>query len=215
MTGKIAKILVSYLTENKPEILVGYLKTKNKDEVIKRADELCMFAEKSGICHDIGKIACIDNPYMHIRELTNEEYDIIKGHPEEGMRILEREDGDETNLGYREIITGHHKFFDNTGGYPEKIDTEKSEYKAIIDIISVANSICAATDFISRTYAKVKSLKEVSKEIKEEAGSRYSPIIAEILDDEVLFDLINDELNNETIKAYYTAYLYAWSGGKQ
>jgi len=215
MVGKIAKILVKHLIDKNPEIFIGSLKIKDKEEAIKRTDELCNFAEKSGICHDIGKIACIENPYMQIRELTNEEYEIIKGHPEEGMKLLQRDDNNETNLVYTDVITGHHRYYDNNGGYPENIDTGNSENKLMIDIITAANSICAATDVLSRTYAKPKSLNEVCEEIKEEAGSRYSPKIAEILNDKELFDSINKELNDETINAYYTAYLYAWSGGEQ
>jgi len=214
MVSKTALLLTRFLIDMNPEIFIGCMGIKTKEEAIERAEELCKFAEKGGICHDIGKIGCIDNPYMHIRVLTEDEYKVIKGHPEEGMRLLSRSDNDPTNQGYIDIIKGHHRFWNNKGGYPDNTDNDKSEYKIMIDIITTANSICAATDNISKTYTDVKSLKEVCAEINADAGTVYSPAIAEILNDKTVFSSIDKLLTEENDRAYYAAYLYAWSGGK-
>ena len=215
LVSKVAVLLTEELLARKPACFIGCLDITTKEDVLARADELYEFAKACGLCHDVGKIAGIDNPYMHIRVLSDEEYEIIKQHPEEGVKMLIREDGDILNKGYTEVIAGHHKYYDNSKGYPENIDISESGNKMMIDIIAAANSIVSATDHISKLYTDAKSLERVCCEIKEEAGSRYSPDIAGILDDEAVFSSIEHLLNEESLNAYYTAYLYAGSGGSR
>jgi len=214
MVGKVAVLLAEKLIETSPAGFIGCLDITCEDDVKAMKKELKEFADMSGLCHDIGKTGCIDNPYMHIRVLTDEEYELIKGHPNEGVSLLTRDDGVALNEGYVEVIAGHHKYYDNSAGYPDDFNISTSKHNMMIDIISVANSIVAATDQISKTYDDPKSLEDVIGEIKAESGVRYSPTIAEVLDDEDVFSSIKQILEEESLNAYYTAYLYAWSGGK-
>jgi HD-GYP domain-containing protein (c-di-GMP phosphodiesterase class II) len=80
----------------------------------------------------------------------------------------------------------------------------------IVHIITVADSIDAATDDIGTAYHEKKSLEDVVAEIKTESGRRYSPAVAEALDDEKLFAEIRRILDIERPAAFYTAYKYAW-----
>jgi len=214
MVGKVAAVLTAKLIETNPAGFIGCLDITGEEDAKLKAKELCEFANMGGLCHDIGKIGCIDNPYMHIRILTDEEFEIIKGHPDEGVLMMKREDGVSLNEGYIDIIAGHHKYYDNTAGYPENYNINEAKYKVMTDIISAANSIVAATDHMSKTYDDPKTLEMVIGEIKAEAGVRYSPTIASALDDEDIFSSIKRLLEEESLNAYYTAYLYAWSGGK-
>jgi len=214
MVGNVALLLTKHLADKNPACFIGCLGTTDEADVIAHKKELYEFAEMCGLCHDIGKTACIDNPYMHIRILTPEEFEIIKEHPSEGVKMMTREDGDTTNEGYIDVIAGHHKYYDNSAGYPEDVDVSKSKHKMMIDIIAVSNSLVSATDPISRTYTDIKSLESIREEIKAEAGTRYSPILAELLDDKKVFSEIKKLLEKESINAYYTAYLHAWSGVK-
>ena len=209
MVGKIAALLTKLLIDRDPGYFVGCLGISNVDEVRERTGEICDFAEKSGLCHDIGKIAGIENPYIHIRVLTDEEFEIIKEHPDVGASMMKREDGATVNEGFIEVIGGHHKFYDNSSGYPGSFDVRKSKYRTMIDIIAVSNSIFASTDPVSRTYEDVKTLETVCYEIQTGAGIKYSPVIAAMLDDETVYLSIQKLLDEESLKAYYTAYLYA------
>ena len=213
--GKIAKILTKSLVKENPACFIGCLDTETEDDVKAKADELYEFAEISGICHDIGKISCIDNPYMHIRLLTEEEFETIKSHPDEGVSMMSREDGNTQNAGYIDVIAGHHKYYDNSKGYPESFDIRESKNRMMIDIISVANSIVSATDSLSRTHAKTKKFETVVGEIKEGAGTRYSPAVAKALDDKTVYSSIDRYLEEESMNAYYNAYLHVWGGEKQ
>ena len=112
---------------------------------------------------------------------------------------------------YVDVILGHHKFYNNSGGYPEDFDIESSSNRIMIDIISVADSLDAATDDILKTHNKVKSLNMVCEEIIAEAGVRYSPVVASALENQEVKKSLARILTHEREEAYYTAYHYAWS----
>ncbi|MCL2126424.1 MAG: HD domain-containing protein [Oscillospiraceae bacterium] len=215
IVGKIASCLTRHIAEKYPESFIGFTDITEAGQVAGRIDELCKFAETGGLCHDIGKISYVINPYMHARGLTVEEYNIIKNHPVDGKMMLEREDDSLLNEGFADIILGHHKYYDNSDGYPESFDINASKHKAIIHIITASDSIDAATDSVGKTRAKAKSLAEVCAEIKEGAGKRYSPVVASILEDEAVIGELAGILDNERTAAYHTAYLHTWSNGHE
>jgi len=210
IVGKIASFLTRRLIDTVPNYFIGCMGIKNADEARLRVDELCNFAEYSGLCHDVGKISYFSNPFLLTRILTAEEFEIIMRHPEDGALMLMREDGDSINSGYIDIIRGHHRYFDNSEGYPEDFDTSTSQYKVFIDIIAVANTLDAATDDISKTYNRAKPLEDICIEIFEKAGTRYSPVIAHVLEDDTVRSSLSRILDEDRKDAYYKAYLNAW-----
>jgi len=211
MVGKIAYCLTKFLIKMNPQCFIGNIDISTVEQVFEQSEELCRFAETSGLCHDVGKISYIINPYMHARILTDEEFELIKRHPDDGKTMLVRNDGALHNDGYADIVYGHHKYFDNTGGYPTDFDRKNSKHTIMIDIIAVADSIDAATDDIAKTHAKAKSLDTVCAEVISGAGSRYSPIVADVLQNSDVIDALRYILENERSNAYFTAYNHAWS----
>ncbi|MEE1464404.1 MAG: hypothetical protein UF734_02105 [Clostridium sp.] len=57
---------------------------------------------------------------------------------------------------YHDIAVGHHKSFDDLSGYPKEFHTSQSRQKILIDLISICDSLDAATDYLGRNYAKSK-----------------------------------------------------------
>ena len=70
--------------------------------------------------------------------------------------------------------------------YPADFDTFKSPYKTVIDIVMAADCLDAATDTVGRSYTGSKTPQQIMDEIIKDAGTRYSPDIAEILKEEDL-----------------------------
>ena len=213
MVSKIALCLTKYLISEDPQCFVGCIGIDGLENVREQDDILCRFAEKSGLCHDIGKTSYVMNPYMNARILTDEEFELIKRHPNDGKSMMMRDDGVLQYDAYVDVIFGHHKYFNNSGGYPTDFDIDSSRNRIMIDIISVADSIDAATDDIIKTHDKAKSLDTVCEEIKAEAGVRYSPVVASALENNEVKKSLIKLLKHEREKAYYTAYLHAWSDG--
>jgi len=210
MVGKLSVALTRYLIEKNPESFIGCMDIKTADEAIQRADEICGLVDSACLCHDIGKISYISNPFMHTRTLTDEEYAIIKRHPDAGAGMLMRKDENAEDNVFIDVIKGHHKYYDDSSGYPEDFITANSKFKAIIDIIAVANSIDSATDGIGKTHSEPKSADEIISEIHAGAGVRYSPIVANTLNDEAMVAVIKHILDTERKEAYNTAYLHSW-----
>jgi len=215
ITGKIAHALTKYLVEKKPELFIGCMDFTRTDEVTDQVDKVCHFAYSSGLCHDIGKISYVCNPYMQARVLTEDEFEIVKQHPDDGVLLMAREADSSLSSGLIDVIRGHHKFYDNSDGYPGDFDISNSKYRVMIDIITVADAIDIATDDIGVTYMRVKSPETVRGEILSGAGKRYSPAVADALNDSTLFAEIKRILDTERRDAYYTAYLHAWAGRNQ
>lgn len=80
-----------------------------------------------------------------------DEFSIIKSHPVTGAKIASQH---QSTKDYVDVIRGHHVWYDCTNGYPKNFNTFESPYKTIIDIVSIADSIDAATDAVGRSYSK-------------------------------------------------------------
>ena len=83
---------------------------------------------------------------------------------------------------YHDVVLGHHKFYDGMGGYPENFQNTKSDYRIIIDLITICDCIDAATDHLGRNYKLAKSLDSVIEELIAGKGHRYNPELVEILE---------------------------------
>ena len=215
VTGKIAYALTKHLAGTQPKRFIGCMGITQTDDIKGHASALCDFAYTSGLCHDVGKISYVCNPYMQARVLTEEEFEIVKQHPDNGVKLMKRDDDSALADGYIDVIRGHHKFYDNSGGYPADFDIGKSKHRIMIDIISVADAIDMATDDINDTNIPARSLETICGEIKADAGWRYSPVVAGALDDEAVYAEIKRIIDEERRDAYYTAYLHAWAGRGQ
>jgi putative two-component system response regulator len=89
---------------------------------------------KGGILHDIGKIAVPDAILNKPGKLTDEEFNIIRSHPDRGEKICIPLNSIKSSLS---IIRHHHERLDGSG-YPDKLTGDKipvtARIMAIVDI---------------------------------------------------------------------------------
>lgn len=124
------------------------------------------------ILHDIGKISISDSIILKPGKLTEEEWTIIKKHPEVGYRLAKSS----RDLG--QIATGilyHHERWDGHG-YPEGIKGKK--IPVISRIVSIADAFDAMTN--DRPYRKALSRYKAIEEIRREAGAQFDPSLAKL-----------------------------------
>lgn len=154
--------------------------------------------------HDLGKCLTVGVINCQSRSLTKDEFDCIKLHPKRALVFL---NGDEDFRLYYDIMVGHHKWYNGLDGYPSDFDNQKSEYKIAIDIISIADSIDAATDILGRNYAKGKDFQTLLKELIKGKGTRYNPEIVDLIANDIE---LKDKLKYLTEEGreivYYKAY---------
>ncbi|MBE5860462.1 MAG: HD domain-containing protein [Butyrivibrio sp.] len=177
--ANIASLIGQEVLDAHPEAFVGVRGTTSVEEVQKNRAYLLSFITISGLVHDIGKCYIPSVVNRQNRSLTNTEYATIRKHSEIGYR--EAQDNAALKP-YSDVIIGHHKHYDGLHGYPLGYDNNESTIKIIIDIISIADSIEAGTDTLTRSYTQGKDFAKLLKELKQDAGTRYNPMIVEVIE---------------------------------
>lgn len=121
--------------------------------------------------HDVGKVGIDDSILNKHGSLTDEEYEIIKKHPEIGYNILKEVKNMENIL---DLVRHHHERYDGKG-YPDGKD--KDSLSIDVFIIQLADAIDAmATD---RPYRPALSEEEIISEIKRCSGTQFHPDVVE------------------------------------
>ena len=202
MVAFLAKTLTKYIISTDPSILIGTFDTKNVKEVLDKKEQIIDTIFKGGIYHDIGKTLVISYISNYERSLTDEEFNCVKEHTNFGYEILSKIGESDFAI----IARYHHKAYDEVGGYPNCVDKCPSRLKTLVDIISIADSLDAASDFIGRSYKNYKKLDVIVDEFRNFSGTRYNPQIVKLFDDKVLFDEIEYLLTKERTKLYIETY---------
>jgi len=139
---------------------------------IQLSQEEMLILERASHFHDVGKLVidltCIQKP----GKLTEEEWALIKKHPEVGANIIEpfsfarRE---------RDIILHHHERLDGNG-YPHGIGGPDLE--PLTRIVTIADSYDAMTS--RRNYRRNLSTVEAVEELRRCAGTQFDPELVEV-----------------------------------
>lgn len=123
----------------------------------------------AAILHDVGKLGIKDGILNKPGGLTDEEYEIMRRHPDIGAQIM-------TPISkLKTIIPGirnHHETWDGNG-YPDKLKGE--EIPMVARIIGVADTFDAMTT--NRPYQKAMSLEYVTEKMKAMSGTRFDPVV--------------------------------------
>ncbi len=123
--------------------------------------------ERAGILHDLGKIGISDSILKKPGKLNDEEWKIMKSHPQRGLEILKP-------LKFlpveKEIILHHHERYAG-GGYPDGIKGEAIPIGA--RIMAVADTFDAMNS--ARSYRKPLSKEAILSELKKVSGEQLDP----------------------------------------
>ena len=126
-----------------------------------------------GLLHDVGKIGVPDSVINKPDRLTDEEFALIKTHPEVGARIL-------SNIKKMPRLADgarwHHERYDGRG-YPDGLAGTDIPEEA--RIIAVADAYDAMTS--NRSYRRSLSQEVVRGEIEKSKGTQFDPQFADIM----------------------------------
>jgi len=123
------------------------------------------------ILHDIGKLGIPDNVLLKADTLDDEEYNLIKKHPEKGEAFI-------GNLEFLQdclqIIRNHHERMDGMG-YPDGV--KEDEIPQLVKIVTIADSYDAMTT--KRAYKKPLNKKDAINELVRCKGSQFDPYLVD------------------------------------
>jgi len=125
--------------------------------------------ELSALFHDIGKIGIPDRILSKPHRLTEDEYEVMKRHPELSYEILKDFEGFESIA----INTRHHHERYDGKGYPDNLKAE--EIPAFSRIILISDTFDAITS--SRVYRKGMDEKVAFQELEDFSGSQFDPFL--------------------------------------
>jgi len=132
------------------------------------------FVGQAALLHDIGKIAVPDAVLLKEGPLSSAEWTVMRSHPEEGARIIER-------LGYLdEVVPGiryHHERPDGRG-YPDGLLGDELPLAA--RIIHVADALDAMTT--KRLYRDERSFEDALAEIRRGRGTDFCELCVDALE---------------------------------
>ena len=204
MVSAFAEAILSAIIDKEPALMVGYHGVTSPEDVQAHRAEILQFAHDAALLHDVGKNSMLEIIETQHRPLTDEEFSIIRSHPNRGGQYLSI---DEDLARYVDIARGHHKFYNGKGGYPNNFDNTASPERFMIDIITVCDCLDAATDQYGRNYHQAKTTDEVLAEFKRDAGVRYNPdIVRFILQDSALRDTLREISGSRRLTIYYDTY---------
>ena len=127
--------------------------------------------EVAALLHDIGKIGIPDAILNKPAKLTNEEYDLMKKHPEYGWAVLRHVPGMErASL----MILHHHESFDGNG-YPAGLKGEEIPIGS--RIVSVIDSFDAMVS--SRPYRDGLPFEEAIRRLLRVRGTQFDPDVVD------------------------------------
>lgn len=175
MVREIARMIALVAIEQKPELFESLKRCGMNDK-----DSIMNYVMNAAFIHDIGKCMTAGLVNLQSRKLTNQEFEMIKLHSAKGLDITNK---DYSFGKYYDVMLGHHKSYDGKNGYPVTFNNTKSSYRIVIDLVSIADSIDAATDYYGRNYAHGKSFFSTLQELVEGKGTRYNPDLVEVLEE--------------------------------
>lgn len=155
--------------------------------VLRMSNVCSVLAQKSGLdeqycemilyassMHDVGKIGIRDTILLKHGKLNDEEWKLMKRHPEIGAQIIGDQKSEIMTLA-REIALNHHEKWDGSG-YPHGLCGEAIPFSARIAAIS--DVFDALTS--ERPYKKAWSIEAAVALIKEESGRHFDPALVAI-----------------------------------
>lgn len=119
----------------------------------------------SALLHDVGKIGIDDRVLKKPSALTDEEFEIMKTHPQKGFKIMSQIPA------MRDFLPGmymHHEMI-NGQGYPQGLKGDELPMQA--RIVSVADTFDAMTT--ERPYQRAMDLEAALTRLKSFIGTRY------------------------------------------
>jgi diguanylate cyclase (GGDEF)-like protein/PAS domain S-box-containing protein len=128
--------------------------------------------------HDLGKVGIPDNILFKEGPLTENEWEIMRLHPEKGYRIAI---SSPDLSGVADLILKHHERYDGSG-YPLGLEGDNIPIEC--RILSIVDAFDAMTH--KRPYNRVKSCEEAVEEVKRYSGYQFDPDLAAIF-----LDIIN------------------------
>jgi putative nucleotidyltransferase with HDIG domain len=141
------------------------------------SDDELELIHTAGLLHDLGKFVFPDSILKGGGKLSDEDWEIVKSHPEQGARLVSQIDGYGP---VAEIILAHHERIDGTG-YPHGVRGD--DIPKLARMISVADTydVMTARDSYREPVSSEAALEELRRVSGTQLDAEYVELFAELL----------------------------------
>jgi putative nucleotidyltransferase with HDIG domain len=130
------------------------------------------------LLHDVGKLIVADAILEKPGPLTEEEWKVVKRHPEVGARMIEPL---ESLSGALPVIRHHHERPDGSG-YPDGLEGEEIPLGArIVAVVDAYDVMLRGRAYRPKRYGSKSSPAEALKELWDEAGRQFDVGVVEAM----------------------------------
>ena len=174
--GKLIHVMDDIVSQRDPFMINHHYNVANWATII--ADELNLSKDKkkelylAAVFHDIGKLYISESILNKNGKLSDEEYNIIKKHPEYSYIIV----NELLQNNIAKIVKYHHERYDGKG-YPEGLKGEDIPFES--RILAISDAVDAMLSH--RIYKKPMEISTVINEIIKNRSKQFDPEIAEIM----------------------------------
>ena len=172
---KVVRTLV-FAIDSKDRYTCGHservaLYAKRLAQQLGYGDDACRLLYLTGLLHDVGKIAVSDAILNKPDRLSDEEFEEIKRHPDEGWKILQELE----QLSY--VLPGvlHHHERPDGAGYPDGLVGDQIPMDG--RVLAVADAYDAMTS--DRAYRDGMSQAKAEEILRRGAGTQWDPRVIE------------------------------------
>lgn len=170
----VSAMLMNAMIEEQPQELAGLPGIDGAGGAAQRREELVQFAYDSGMLHDVGMIAFAGSVRSCGRSWLDPEREMYACHAYAGWQMLQRCD---STRAYAQTALGHSAFYSGEGGYPPEYVRAENPCAVVTDIVAVAAYLLRMTMGILFPGRPRLSAAEAVGQLKELAGSRFSPAV--------------------------------------
>ena len=128
-------------------------------------------AHTAGLLHDIGKFAFPDSILLADQPLSEEQWEIVRRHPADGARVVQRVDGYGP---VADIVHSHHERWDGAG-YPRGLAGEQIPLPARLIAVADTYDVLTARD----SYRQPIPAEAAINILRGAAGSQFDPRVVE------------------------------------
>ncbi len=178
MTGEVARMITRRAIDRIPESLAGVLDLPDAQAVCRQREELLQFACESGILHDVGRMMTGNLPALSGRSWLEEEKILYEFHTGAGERLL---NSCESTKRYALTALGHHRWYNETGGYPEEYRRLDNPDRQMTDIVGIAAALTEEWERREKDGDGRPILRETVAWILDGAGTQFAPEYAALL----------------------------------
>ncbi len=201
LTADTSQMIMQAALEQIPEQLVGVLSCSDIAEIQSRRREILQFTYECGLLHDIGLFLFGSLVTMAARSRFEEEQKMYHYHVNAGKQILSR---CQSTRVYVPAALGHHRYYNEKGGYPEEYRRADDPNVQVTDIVAIASCMIGLTNAKFNQNRLDLPFSDALQSILDRAGTRFSPVFTALLPG--LRPQLDAYMETAAIRAYEKAF---------